>query len=98
MPERKSTPIFTRPDGKTAQCAIILGKNGSGKSTLARALSVDISNTEFFDKSGNSLGYDCSNVYVFDETYVIKNFRMSDPECIDPIILLGNFTQREWDY
>ena len=22
---------------------------------------------------------------------------MSDPECIDPIILLGNFTQREWD-
>ena len=68
----KEYPIFTRPDGKTAQCAIILGKNGSGKSTLARALSVDISNTEFFDKSGNSLGYDCSNVYVFDETYVIK--------------------------
>ncbi|WP_314672369.1 AAA family ATPase [uncultured Rothia sp.] len=93
----KEYPLFTRPDGKDAQCAIILGKNGSGKSTLARALSVDVSNTEFFDKSGNSLGYDCSNVYVFDETYVIKNFRMSDPECIDPIILLGNFTQREWD-
>ena len=31
----KEYPVFSRPDGKTAQCAIILGKNGSGKSTLA---------------------------------------------------------------
>ncbi|WP_314082055.1 AAA family ATPase [uncultured Rothia sp.] len=93
----KEYPVFSRPDGKTAQCAIILGRNGTGKSTLARALSVDIRNTEFFDKDGNSLGHDCSNVYIFDESYVIKKFRMSDPECIDPIILLGNFTQRELD-
>lgn len=46
-------PIFTRPDGKTAQCAIILGGNSSGKSTLARALSTETGKTKFLNKEAN---------------------------------------------
>lgn len=84
----KEYPIFTRPDGKTAQCAIILGKNGSGKSTIARALE-DGCNVEFFDKNEGSLGSDCSNVRVFNESYVVKNFRIYEEESLEPIVLLG---------
>lgn len=67
----KEYPFFTRT-GKNgplpdARCAIVLGKNGSGKSTIARALSDGGNRVEFFDKNGDSLGDDCSNIYVFDE-------------------------------
>lgn len=85
----KEYPVFSRPDGKTAQCAIILGKNGSGKSTLARALGIDVEGTEFFDKSENSLGGDCSNVHIFNEYYVAKNFRIYEGSSIAPVLLLG---------
>ena len=84
----KEYPIFTRPDGKTAQCAIILGKNGSGKTTIARALDGG-SNVEFFDKNEGLLGCDCSNVHVFNESYVVKNFRIYEEESLEPIVLLG---------
>lgn len=84
----KEYPIFTRSDGKTAQCAIILGKNGSGKTTIARALDGG-SNVEFFDKNEGFLGCDCSNVYVFNEEYVIKNFRIYEPEHLETFVLLG---------
>lgn len=90
----KEYPVFSRPDGKTAQCAIILGKNGSGKSTLARALSVDTKSTKFFDLDKNYLGSDCSNVYVFNEAYVIKNFRISKNSSLEPVILLGDHSER----
>ena len=82
----KEYPIFTRM-GKNdqvlsdAQCVIILGKNGSGKSTIARALS-DGKNVELFDKGGNLLEGDCSNIYVFDERFIGENFRMSDGEAL----------------
>ena len=82
----KEYPIFART-GKNgqalpdAQCAIILGKNGSGKSTIARALS-DGKNVELFDKGGNPLEGDCSNIYVFDERFIGENFRMSDEEAL----------------
>ena len=82
----KEYPIFART-GKNdqalpdAQCAIILGKNGSGKSTIARALS-DGKNVELFDKDGNPLEGDCPNIYVFDERFIGKNFRMSDEEAL----------------
>lgn len=85
----KDYPIFTRSDGKTAQCAIVLGKNGSGKSTIARALDDNTSGTEFFDKDGNSLGVDCANVYVFNEEYIIENFRIYAPKHLEAFILLG---------
>ncbi|WP_314704227.1 AAA family ATPase [Rothia mucilaginosa] len=85
----KEYPVFSRPDGKTAQCAIILGKNGSGKSTIARALGIDVEGTEFFDKSENSLGGDCSNVHIFNEYYVAKNFRTYEGGSIAPVLLLG---------
>ncbi|MBS5102279.1 MAG: AAA family ATPase [Rothia mucilaginosa] len=92
----KEYPIFTRPDGKTAQCAIILGKNGSGKSTLARALSTETGKTKFLNKNKEEedLGIDFSNVHVFNEEYVIKNFRIYEKASLEPIILLGNVGER----
>ena len=94
----KEYPFFTReskngqalPD---ARCAIVLGKNGSGKSTIARALSDGDNRVEFFDKNGDSLGGDCSNIYVFNESYVIENFRVYKNNYLDPIILLGEHVQ-----
>ena len=82
----KEYPIFTRM-GKNGQvlpdarCAVVLGKNGSGKSTIARALDGG-SNVEFFNKDRNSLGGDCSNVYVFDERFIGKHFRTSHEETL----------------
>ena len=84
----KEYPLFTRPDGKAAQCAIILGKNGSGKSTLARALD-DGCNVEFFDENEDFLDADCSNVYVFNEEYVVKNFRIYEKDSLESIVMLG---------
>lgn len=89
----KEYSVFSRPDGKTAQCAIILGKNGSGKSTIARALEGGY-NVEFFDKNEGFLGSNCSNVHVFNESYVVKNFRIYEEESLEPIILLGAPAQR----
>ena len=85
----KEYPIFTRPDGKTAQCAIILGKNGSGKSTLARALSAETNKTKFLDREERGLESNFSNVHVFNEEYVIKNFRIYEPEHLEAFVLLG---------
>lgn len=90
----KEYPIFTRPDGKTAQCAIILGRNGTGKSTLARALSVGSIGTDFLDKDGKSLGFDRAKVYVFNEDYVIKNFRVYENSSLNPIIVLGRDNEK----
>ncbi len=84
----KEYPIFSRPDGKTGQCAIILGGNGTGKSTIARALSDGNKFTEFFDSDGKSLGSDCSNIHVFNESYVIKNFRTYKPGYLEPVVVL----------
>lgn len=94
----KEYRVFSRPDGKTAQCAIILGGNGSGKSTLARALSTETGKTKFLNKEANKeeedLGSDFSNVHVFNEEYVIKNFRIYEKASLEPIILLGNVGER----
>ena len=76
-----------------ARCSVVYGRNGAGKSTITRALSINTNGTEFFDKDGNSLGGDCANVYVFNEAYVIKNFRIYDKDRLSPIILLGDYVQ-----
>ena len=83
----KEYPIFTRLNGRgqiieDAQCSIVLGKNGSGKSTIARVLSSENSDVKFFDKEGNFIGGDYSNIYVFDEWFIGENFRMSDEEAL----------------
>lgn len=86
----KEYPFFTReskngqalPD---ARCAIILGKNGSGKSTIARALSDGDNRVEFFDKDGNSLGGDCSNVYIFSENFINYHTRSNKKDFMDKI-------------
>lgn len=90
----KTFPLFSRfnKDGdkeKDAQCAIILGMNGSGKSTLARALSIETDKTKFLDKEERELESDFSNVHVFNEEYVIKNFRASPEDSLDPVVMLG---------
>lgn len=90
----KIFPLFSRfnkygDKEKDAQCAIILGMNGSGKSTLARALSIETDKTKFLDKEERELKSDFSNVYVFNEEYVIKNFRASPEDSLDPVIMLG---------
>lgn len=93
-------PFFTRVDkqdailNEDAQFAIVFGRNGSGKSTVAHTLSVGAGKVEFFDNGSNSLGEDCSNVHVFNESYVIENFRKYPKEKIKPVVLLGNFEQR----
>lgn len=86
--------IFDVVNNTETQCAIILGKNGSGKSTLARALSIDAKFTEFFDSDKNSLGNDCSNIHVFNESYVINNFRISKNLSLEPVVLLGDHSER----
>lgn len=91
---KKYYSFFTRTDKNgqvlpDARCAIVLGKNGSGKSTIARALSDNNKGVKFFDKDGNLLGGDCSNVHVFNEDYVIENFRKYKPDYLEPVILLG---------
>lgn len=90
----KEYPVFSLSDGKTAQCAIILGKNGSGKSTLARALSIETDKTKFLDKEEGELESDFSNVHVFNESYVIKNFRISKNLSLEPVVLLGDHSER----
>lgn len=96
----KEYPFFTRADknnailNKDAQFAIVFGKNGSGKSTVSHALSIGGERIDFLDREGKSLEGDCSNVHVFDELYVVENFRRYPEEHIKPVILLGNFEQR----
>ncbi|WP_315284970.1 AAA family ATPase [Rothia mucilaginosa] len=90
----KEYPFFTRVNKKgliidDAQVSIVLGGNGSGKSTIARALSGNNKGVKFFDKDGNLLSGDCSNVHVFNEDYVIENFRTYKPDYLEPVVLLG---------
>lgn len=90
----KEYPFFTRVNSKgqileDAQVSIVLGGNGSGKSTIARALSGNNKGVKFFDKDGNLLVGDCLNVHVFNEDYVIENFRTYKPDYLEPVVLLG---------
>lgn len=74
-----------------AQYAVAYGKNGVGKSTIARSLGTETLGAEFFDIDGKSLGRDCSNVHVFNEMYVIENFRIYNSSHLKPVILLGEY-------
>ncbi|MDU2570838.1 MAG: AAA family ATPase [Rothia mucilaginosa] len=90
----KEYPFFTRVNKEgliidDAQVSIVLGGNGSGKSTISRALNGNNKGVKFFDKDGNLLGGDCLNVHVFNEDYVIENFRTYKPDYLEPVILLG---------
>lgn len=90
----KESKNHTRYD---AQCAVVLGRNGAGKSTIARALQGKVgsrASIKFFDMNGVSLGYDYSNVHVFDEMYIIENFRAYDSGHLNPIILLGDYAKK----
>lgn len=90
----KEYPVFSRFNkaGETinpAQCSIVLGSNGSGKSTIARAFTSETNSIEFIDKDGEVIGGDSSNIYLFDEKFIIDNFRKLDDNYLGPIVLLG---------
>ena len=90
----KEYPIFSRFDkaGESinpAQCSIVLGSNGSGKSTIARAFTSETNSIEFIDKDGEVVAGDSSNIYLFDEKFIIDNFRKLDDNYLGPIVLLG---------
>lgn len=92
--DEREHQIFTRVNSKgvtleDAQVSIVLGGNGSGKSTLARALSTETDRTEFLDKGDGLLDKDFSNIHVFDENFILENFRKSDNEILESFILLG---------
>ncbi len=90
----KEYPIFSRfdKDGEAinpAQCSIVLGSNGSGKSTIARAFTNETNSIEFIDKDGEFIEGDSSNIYLFDEKFIIDNFRKLDDNYLGSIVLLG---------
>lgn len=90
----KEYPIFSRFDKageaiNPAQCSIVLGSNGSGKSTIARAFTSETNSIEFIDKDGEVVAGDSSNIYLFDEKFIIDNFRKLDDNYLGPIVLLG---------
>lgn len=74
-----------------AQCSIIFGNNGSGKSTIARAFKGG--GAAFFDQDKNILDKNHQNVYLFNEEYVINNFRKVEDGRLEAIILLGDSVQ-----
>lgn len=91
-------PVFqnmsnkNEPDGQ-AQCAIILGHNGSGKSTIAQAFKDNTSPVEFLDEKGELVEGDNENIYLFDEQFIINNFRKFEDDCLGSIVLLGESVQ-----
>ena len=50
--------------------------------------------TKFLDREERGLESNFSNVHVFSEEYVIKNFRIYEKASLEPIILLGNVGER----
>lgn len=91
-------PVFqnmsnkNEPDGQ-AQCAIILGHNGSGKSTIAQAFKDNTSSVEFLDEKGELVEGDNENIYLFDEQFIINNFRKFEDDYLGSIVLLGESVQ-----
>ncbi|MGQ4532641.1 AAA family ATPase [Dermabacteraceae bacterium P13138] len=85
----------------SATSCVIYGRNGSGKSSVARALAAEESDVEFLGYSGSVLpdSADRSNVFVFNEDYIDRNFRQFESSQLDPVILLGdaakNFSKEE---
>lgn len=91
-------PVFqnmsnkNEPDGQ-AQCAIILGHNGSGKSTIAQAFKDNTSRVELLDEQGELVEGENENIYLFDEQFIINNFRKFEDDCLGSIVLLGESVQ-----
>lgn len=91
-------PVFqnmsnkNEPDGQ-AQCAIILGHNGSGKSTIAQAFKDNTSRVEFLDEQGELVEGENENIYLFDEQFIINNFRKLEDDYLGSIVLLGEAVQ-----
>ncbi len=94
----KKYPVFqnmtnkNEPDGQ-AQCSIILGHNGSGKSTIAQAFKDKTNRVEFLDEKDELVDGEDENIYLFDEQFIINNFRKFEDEYLGSIVLLGESVQ-----
>lgn len=94
----KKYPVFQKinnenePDGQ-AQCSIILGHNGSGKSTIAQAFKYKTNRVEFVDEKDELVDGENENIYLFDEQFIINNFRKFEDEYLGSIVLLGESVQ-----
>lgn len=90
----KDLPIFTRTDlngeAHKTEMSIIFGSNGAGKSTIARNLRQNTENIKFLDINGDELlSNDFSNIFVFDNDFIDKNFKVQGDSGLKPIVLLG---------
>lgn len=94
----KKYPVFQKinnenePDGQ-AQRSIILGHNGSGKSTIAQAFKYKTNRVEFVDEKDELVDGENENIYLFDEQFIINNFRKFEDEYLGSIVLLGESVQ-----
>ncbi len=59
------------------------------KSTIARSLAWRNSKCRILDEEGNNLNLDLSKVYVFDERFIIENFRKLSEDNLRSIVLSG---------
>lgn len=90
----KDLPIFTKTDrsgeAHKTEMSIIFGSNGAGKSTIARNLRQNTENIKFLDINGDEiLSDDFSNIFVFDNDFIDKNFKVQGDSGLKPIVLLG---------
>lgn len=94
----KKYPVFQNMNNENelagaAQCSIILGNNGSGKSTIARAFKSKTNHVDFLDDNDNLIEGEFENIYLFDEKFIINNFRKLEDDYLGSIVLLGEAVQ-----
>ncbi len=75
---------------------VIFGKNGSGKTTISNAFlnykldGTDFSTVKFYDDKNNEVSIIKDNLWVFNETFVDNNVKLSeDKDGINAIVLFG---------
>lgn len=75
---------------------VIFGKNGSGKTTISNAFlnykldGTDFSTVKFYDDKNNEVSIIKDNLWVFNETFIDNNVKLSeDKDGINAIVLFG---------
>lgn len=98
--EANDKKIDGKEGAEPKQISVIYGRNGAGKSTIARNLA-DYSPEESFDsiRFASSGGEPISpNIFVFNEDYIISNFReKSSHDGLDTIIMVGETAELQDD-
>lgn len=94
----KKYPVFQNINNENewaglAQCSIIFGNNGSGKSTIAQAFKSKTNHVDILDDNDNLIEGELENIYLFDEKFIINNFRKLEDDYLGSIVLLGEAVQ-----